>query len=127
MSNGNKTKTSNGKVSNNDFKGFFNPVINKDIKTAVNSLNLADSSTVERIIFLSQSQLKLSIVADQSCTHFTFSLFDRRPESDSRGYVLSVKHSDFSKGIALLELLVSEIYQGTGWLPFIKGTDDIDW
>lgn len=121
----NKKTTSKG--GNNGFKGFFNPIINAEIKTAVNRLDLGPDSTTERVFEIVQMGFKFSLVSDEACTHFTFSLYDRRPNSNSNGYVLSIKHSDLSKGIALLYVLVREIYQDKGWKEYIDGVNDIDW
>ena len=110
-----------------EFQGFFSPVLNADIKKAVKSLPLGDTAVLERVHELTSRNFKLSIVPDKDFTHLTFSLFDKRADSNSQGYVLSVKHSDLSVGITLLWFLVFEIYEDGGWMDWIKGTTDLDW
>ena len=109
------------------FKGFFNPLITDSIKSAVKALSQEDADSLGRLEEISQLGLKFSVVSDDACTHYTFSLFDRRAKSDSKGFVLSIKHSSVGRGIALLHFLVFEIYEGKGWGPWINNEVDIDW
>ena len=122
-----KQASKDSKGGNNGFKGFFNPIINQDIKSAVKALELGPEQTYDRLLDLVGAGFKFSVIEDASNTHYTLSLYDRRSGSNSEGYVLSVKHSDLAVGIALLHVLCNEIYEGGGWLDWIKGTNDLDW
>lgn len=123
-----KGKTNaNSKLAKAEFKGFFNPHVGKDIKAGVKALDNDASTVCARICELVQAGFKLSMVPDEGFTHYTFSIFDRRPGSNSAGYVLSIKHADFATGVSLLWFLVFEVYTAEGWLAWIEGKDDYDW
>lgn len=122
-----KTRNAQGKGSNNGFQGFLNPTLNADIKAAVKALVKGSNKTAVRIEEMAQSGFKVGVGADKSNTHFTFTAFDKRPQSDSQGYVLSVKHSNIDIGFGLLWVLIYEIYEGKGWGEWITPTYDVDW
>lgn len=113
--------------NNNAFKGFFNPNISAQIKEGVRALESTQTLSLFRLSDLVGAGFKFSLVSDKDNTHLTASLFDKRPGSDSLGYVLSIKHADVEIAIALLWFLVYEVYDGKGWLQWIDNVVDLDW
>lgn len=113
-----------GKV---EFKGFYNPVLNADIKTAVKALTHSESAFCDRLFEMVDAGLKVSFTTDTARTHFNVSVFDQRPKSDSAGYVFSIKHADIQLAVGLAWLLVFEIHEGKGWGRFLNDEADYDW
>lgn len=122
-----KVKQPQKQADKNGFKGFFNPNITAQIKEGVRALEYSGPLTLSRMSELVNAGFKFSVTADQDNTHLTASLFDKRKNSDSFGYVLSCKHADMEVAIALLWFLVFEIYDGNGWLRWIDNVVDLDW
>jgi len=110
-----------------EFKGFFNPIIGNDIKSAVKALDDHDVQVEDRISALVDVGFKLAISADKANTHYTVTLTDKRANSDSRGYVMSVKHANLSTAVTLAFVLQDEIYEWKGWMVWIDGNNDVDW
>lgn len=122
-----KTFNSQKTNKNGSFNGFFNPTITSEIKAAVNAMALYEEAFNTYLCELVQMGFKISIREDKSGTHFTVTAFDLREDSDSKGYVLSVKHSGINTAVGLIWYLIVEVYNKDGWMPWIGGEVDLDW
>ena len=127
MSEAKKTSSSQKTNKNGSFNGFFNPNITNEIKKAVLALPLYEAAFNSYISELVDMGFKLSFREDKSGTHYTVTAFDLRENSNSKGYVLSVKHSGINTAVGLIWYLIVEVYGGDGWQPWIGGDVDLDW
>lgn len=118
-------KKQESKAQDNAFKGFYNPVLNADIKLCVNKLALDPTQTMSRIFGLVDAGFKFSLTVDKANNTFICSLMDKRIGSTSAGYVMSVKHSDINKVIAIVYFLVDEFHAWGSWTEFLDvGVED---
>lgn len=122
-----KKDTPKGSPPKFEFKGFFNPIIGNDIKAVVKQQASTPTAVIAALDALIDAGFKVSFSADAAQTHITGTLTDKRPKSDSYGYVMSVKHIYPSTIIMLLLVLQQEVYDWNGWLPWIENTVEVDW
>lgn len=110
-----------------EFKGFINPQIGDEVKTAVKALDLTAPHTVARLVELSQSGLKVSLRWNDKQDSFMVTLYDQREATDSKGYAMTLFHSDLSVAIALAWFLQETVYTWEGWGKWVQPSFDVDW
>lgn len=108
------------------YEGHVQYYMSKEVKQAVLDCSLDQPALLEHFTRLIDDGYRFSLEYDEKNAAYSASLFQRKPGSDNAGYILTARHVDITRCMAILYIMHEDVFD-TLWPTSQKESNGYDW